>query len=135
MIIFCFQGLAHIAFMHVIGSSLCFWVSAIVRETVLGLAIYAGSVYGNYDNGETDYSTATVTNATVERQDGLSDSLQSRFLDIQGLYNPNCSSSAALNTIYENFSPYLYPFSVEFNILIGMISYKTILFIASIKIQ
>lgn len=33
--------------MHMIGSSICFWVSAIVRETTLALSIYANSVYGN----------------------------------------------------------------------------------------
>lgn len=46
---FIFQGLACMAFMHMIGSSLCFWISAIVRETVLALTIYAQSIYGRQD--------------------------------------------------------------------------------------
>lgn len=43
-----------------------------------------------------------------------------RFFDVSGLYNENCIGSKAISSIYDNFSPYLYPFSVEFNILIGM---------------
>lgn len=42
-----FQGLAHFGFMHMIGSSLCFWVMTIIRETVLALTLYANTVYGN----------------------------------------------------------------------------------------
>lgn len=33
-----------------IGSSLCFWVFNIVRETVLALTIYAQQKYGNTTN-------------------------------------------------------------------------------------
>lgn len=45
------QGLAHFGFMHMIGSSLCFWIATIVRETVLALTLYANSKYGNRTNG------------------------------------------------------------------------------------
>ncbi|XP_075972823.1 proton channel OtopLc-like [Anticarsia gemmatalis] len=106
------QGLAHFAFMHLIGTSLCFWISAIVRETILGLTLYANSVYGNEKNS----SYFTVDEVTESRMD-------SRLIDIGNLYNPNCIGSAAINSIYENFSPYLYPFSVEFNILIVAVYY------------
>lgn len=49
-----------------------------------------------------------------------------KFLDVSGLYNENCTGSQAINSIVENFSPYLFPFSVEFNILIGNYSNLTI---------
>ncbi|KAJ8726943.1 hypothetical protein PYW08_015340 [Mythimna loreyi] len=107
------QGLAHFAFMHLIGSSLCFWISAIVRETILGLTLYAGS-------RETADYKAYFGNETIAEHDKPFDQ---RFIDIGNLYNPECNSSAAINSIYENFSPYLYPFNVEFNILIVAIYY------------
>lgn len=107
------QGLAHFAFMHLIGSSLCFWISAIVRETVLGLTLYASS---RHASGYYDY----LRNDTIAEHDKPIDQ---RFIDISNLYNPECNSSAAINSIYENFSPYLYPFNVEFNILIVAIYY------------
>ncbi|XP_013185850.2 proton channel OtopLc [Amyelois transitella] len=104
------QGLAHFAFMHMIGSSLCFWISAIVRETVLGLVNYANS------RNESHYET-TNADGTVSVEPA------SRFIDIDSLSNENCTNSPALTTIYQNFSPYLYPFSVEFNIFIVAVYY------------
>ncbi|CAH0628945.1 unnamed protein product [Chrysodeixis includens] len=108
------QGLAHIAFMHLIGSSLCFWISAIVRETVLSLTLYASS----RENGQgysNDFDDHPVSNYAL--------SIDERFINISNLYNPNCKNTAAISSIYENFSPYLYPFNVEFNILIVAIYY------------
>ncbi|CAH0759136.1 unnamed protein product [Diatraea saccharalis] len=110
VIILKLPGLAHITVMHIIGSSLCFWLSAIVRETVLALTLYANSIYGN----DTDYNDINgFSEATYD----------SRFLDISGLYNSHCAGTTSLMDIIQNISPYLYPFSVEFNILIVAIYY------------
>ncbi|CAH2268167.1 jg8174 [Pararge aegeria aegeria] len=57
------QGLAHFGFMHMIGSSLCFWVYNIVRETVLALTIYAGILYGNRTVQEEPMERAYFGNA------------------------------------------------------------------------
>ncbi|XP_063616079.1 proton channel OtopLc-like [Cydia splendana] len=105
------KGLASYAFMHIIGSSLCFWIGTIVRETLVALTIYAYSQYGPggpYENA-TDYSLAS--------------SQQSRFFDVSVLYNKECLGSTAVMGVIESFSPYLYPFTVEFNILIVAIYY------------
>ncbi|XP_045492302.1 proton channel OtopLc-like [Colias croceus] len=99
------QGLAHFGFMHMIGSSLCFWIYNIIRETILALTIYANKTYGN--------RTETVT----------TDDDISAFLDVSGLYNEKCVGSQVITTILENLSPYLYPFGVEFNILIVGVYY------------
>lgn len=48
------------------------------------------------------------------------DAVNARVIDISGLFNQHCDGSTALTNIQSNFSPYLYPFSVEFNILIGL---------------
>lgn len=46
-------------------------------------------------------------------------SAESRIFDISDLYNEHCQGSGAISSVFESVSPYLYPFSVEFNILIG----------------
>ncbi|XP_047989046.1 proton channel OtopLc-like [Leguminivora glycinivorella] len=104
------KGLASYAFMHIIGSSICFWINTIVRETMVALTIYAYSQYGPRG----PYENATYTPASSE---------QSRFFDVSGLYNEECLGSTAIMGVIESFSPYLYPFSVEFNILIVAIYY------------
>ncbi|XP_026747058.1 proton channel OtopLc-like [Trichoplusia ni] len=108
------QSLAHFAFMHLIGSSLCFWISAIVRETLLSLTLYASS--RDSSAGYSDFSDNHSINEHAL-------SIDERFINVSNLYNPNCNSTAAISSIYENFSPYLYPFNVEFNILIVAIYY------------
>lgn len=52
---------------------------------------------------------------------------QNRLFDVSGLYNEECVGSTTVMGVIESFSPYLYPFSVEFNILIGKYSKKTII--------
>ncbi|CAG9563621.1 unnamed protein product [Danaus chrysippus] len=102
------QNLAYFGFMHMIGSSLCFWISTIVREILLALTIYANSKYGNKtENGPMTGSEYQVT----------------PHIDISDLYRPECQGSATISRIIENFSPYLYPFGVEFNILIVAVYY------------
>lgn len=111
VIILRYQNLARFAFMHMIGSSLCFWVSAIVRETILGLTLYANSIYGNNNYNYEGYSNPTDYELSAIRE-------TNRFLNVSNLFNEECIGSKAISTIFESFSPYLYPFSVEFNILI-----------------
>ncbi|CAH0717237.1 unnamed protein product, partial [Brenthis ino] len=105
------QGLAHFGFMHMIGSSLCFWISTIVRETVLSLTIYANSKYGNNQT-----ETETPNETYIQHITG-------NILDISNLYNEKCKGPATITSIIENLSPYLYPFGVEFNILIVAVYY------------
>ncbi|CAB3256575.1 unnamed protein product [Arctia plantaginis] len=109
-------GLAYLAFMHLIGTSLCFWISAIVREVLLGLRLYANTLYGG-DNETNVVDNEIVGNVFNENY------IQSRFFDVSDLHVPECIGSQAINSIFENFSPYLYPFSVEFNILIVAVYY------------
>ncbi|KAJ2950694.1 hypothetical protein O0L34_g8954 [Tuta absoluta] len=114
------QGVAHFAFMHIIGSSLCFWISAIVRETVLSLTIYAHYAKGNgYEGNGVDADNATTTAPIDETYKGG----LSRFIDIDAFADHECTGAPAFTKIFEDFSPYLYPFSVEFNILIVAVYY------------
>lgn len=53
--------------MHIIGSSLCFWISAIVRETVLALTIYAQSLYGQQEDNIIDLKYFAPTGRHILR--------------------------------------------------------------------
>lgn len=53
------------------------------------------------------------------------------LIDVSDLYNERCLGAPAITSIIDNFSPYLYPFAVEFNILIGEYISSTILSIIS----
>lgn len=55
---FMLQGLARFAFMHFIGSSLCFWIWAIVRETLLAITLYAQMLF---KRNETETTTVPST--------------------------------------------------------------------------
>ncbi|GBP35858.1 Proton channel OtopLc [Eumeta japonica] len=113
VIILRWQALARFGFMHYIGSSLCFWVWVIVRETLLALTMYAQSQYGNNTYGSSEAHVQTYKRSIPGN----------RIFDVSGLYNENCIGSSTVTAIFQNVSPYLYPFSVEFNILIVGIFY------------
>ncbi|KAM3968295.1 proton channel OtopLc-like [Aphomia sociella] len=126
------QNLAHMAFMHMIGSSICLWISAIMRETTLALIIYAISVNGNgYGKNDSHLTTTAFPNVIVatdainitDVSDADQQYMSRAIFDISALYKPECIGPPALSAIYENFSPYLYPFTVEFNILIVAVYY------------
>lgn len=81
--------------MHCLASSLCFWLWTIFRETAEYIQNYPG---GDYDSDDND---TTLRNGIVPY----------RFTGV-------CEHDE-LNVIYQNYSPYLYPFSVEYCILVG----------------
>ncbi|XP_041973021.1 proton channel OtopLc-like isoform X2 [Aricia agestis] len=102
IVILKYARLANLGFTHLIASSICFWISTIYRETHLSLTIYANSIYGNKSH--------RYSSTKVDKSIGL--------IDLESLYDATCVSSPAAIMIFENFSPYLFPFGVEFNILI-----------------
>ncbi|XP_065077097.1 proton channel OtopLc-like [Ochlerotatus camptorhynchus] len=85
-----YRGLARFGLMHAIGTALAFWVYTIVRETHVAIRIKQ-----SYDDNQ-------------QEEDGLHDGLVLYF----------CPGPEELNDILTTFSPYLYPFVIEFNILI-----------------
>lgn len=89
------RGLARLCLLHAIGTSLAFWVFTIVRETADAIA---------------------RSNSDDEDDDKFSDRNDT-------LFNDNCAKYNALNTIHRQFSPYLYPFIIEYCILIVGIWY------------
>lgn len=45
--------------------------------------------------------------------------LKDYFNEHTRVFTKGCESDKGLRLIYQNFSPYLYPFSVEYSILVG----------------
>uniref|UniRef100_A0A182N027 Otopetrin n=1 Tax=Anopheles dirus TaxID=7168 RepID=A0A182N027_9DIPT len=88
-----YRGLARFGIMHAIGTALAFWVLTIVRETVVAIRIKQSY----YDDD--DYGAATDRDSSM-------------------LAPSDCPGPEELNQVLASFSPYLYPFVIEFNILI-----------------
>ncbi|XP_058443308.1 proton channel OtopLc-like [Malaya genurostris] len=84
-----YRGLARFGLMHAIGTALAFWIYTIVRETHLAIRI------------KESYKTPAPGDPTAV-----------------GLALVICPGPEDLNAILTTFSPYLYPFVIEFNILI-----------------
>ena len=95
------RGVARFFLMHAIGTSLAFWIYTIVRETVD--AIRLKNMYKLNKSDETQTFESFIKTA-IMTADG--DEIE-------------CPAPEMLNSIYRNFSPYLYPFVIEFCILVG----------------
>ena len=82
------------ALMHAIGTTLAFWIHTIIRETKVAIRLK------NDKKGEDDDEALSMNPFLLE-----------------------CEGPNTLNTIYRNFSPYLYPFVIEYSILMVGIFY------------
>lgn len=103
-----YRGIARFFLMHAIGTSLAMWIHTIVRETAGAIAIAQ-----RYEDG--DPSKIPLAQ------------FFSLYLLIfyDCLANPDfeCYGPDELNYVHRTVSPYLYPFIIEFNILIVGIWY------------
>lgn len=99
-----FRGIARFALMHAIGTSLAFWIFTIVRETVD--AIRLKEHMKNEANGYHSNSSQ------------FEEKLPGEYGALDQFRNEKCLSYG-LNSVYRTLSPYLYPFIIEFCILIG----------------
>lgn len=55
--------------------------------------------------------------------------LKAYLNDKTRVFTKSCDGDKGLRLIYQNFSPYLYPFSVEYSILVGELIYFNELFL------
>ncbi|CAH1174261.1 unnamed protein product [Phaedon cochleariae] len=101
--------LARFGIMHCLSSSICFWIWTICREV---LEAIASKKYDTYAD--------SVIATEVPDIDLETDSVHispRRFTQI-------CDNEkGSMKTIYKDISPYLYPFSVEFSILVVGVLY------------
>ncbi|KAK7074920.1 hypothetical protein SK128_015438 [Halocaridina rubra] len=87
--------------MHCAGSSICFWIYNILRET-------AQSLHKLDSAGENDQANTTSTYQQVL-------SAESGERDWTMKYG--CDGETTLTSILNRLTPYLFPFSIEFNII------------------
>ncbi|XP_035781990.1 proton channel OtopLc-like [Anopheles albimanus] len=102
-----YRGLARFGIMHAIGTALAFWVLTIVRETVVAIRIKQ-SYYDDDDDGATPVEKLNDGGRTTATDRRSAPSLSPG----------DCPGPEELNQVLASFSPYLYPFVIEFNILI-----------------
>ncbi|XP_034246845.1 proton channel OtopLc-like [Thrips palmi] len=101
------EELARFALMHCLSSSLCFWVWTILRETMDSLAHYDHHDHPEHleqpDDPLLDYDT---------------DYPSPVFMNASSLGSSECRGSTQLSTVLDSLSPYLYPFTIEYSILV-----------------
>lgn len=117
--------------MHCIASSLCFWIWTILRETMDSFNRHSHDKVPKKDEGEDRIPTTSFEKSTpgqpiaqaLTAYNKLGAQELIRFFN--GSATPRigsmCVEDSRMNYIYQNFSPYLYPFTVEYSILVGML--------------
>lgn len=119
--------------MHCIASSLCFWIWTILREITDSLSHNINhddnsTVDDNSSSSEEevdDHLSNNETNAPLAlalTSFGKAGAQQLvNFVDgvISTKVGRVCMDDSRLDVIYKNYSPYLYPFTVEYSILVG----------------
>ncbi|KAJ1530390.1 hypothetical protein ONE63_005299 [Megalurothrips usitatus] len=135
------EELARFALMHCLSSSLCFWVWTILRETMDSLAHYdhqdhplesleqADDALLDYDADYPSASTASPLSAAAAtaagpvamplityHKRGALDLV--KFMNASSLGSSECRGSTQLSTVLDSLSPYLYPFTIEYSILV-----------------
>lgn len=111
--------------MHCIGASLCYWIYTILQETLQ--AIFMKKSYANKDNYSTDgSSTAALYGSTGydDDSDEVDDDDSHHFSGTKlsasssaWSINYGCEKDTNLSDMINYTTPYLYPFSIEFYIL------------------
>ena len=118
------KRLARFAFMHCITSSLCFWVSTIVSETVDSVVKDAISV-GDDEDYYSYYGLIEPKGKSCPdpyKACVLDPNQPVKFdLDLDCIIGVQCLCTRRNNFTSDLFdiTPYFYPFSIEFSILVG----------------
>lgn len=102
--------------MHCLASSLCFWLWTIFRETAEYIQNYPGGDYDSDDDQNVNGNYCRTWNLYWSNLKTLDTSLRNGIVPYR--FTGVCEHDE-LNVIYQNYSPYLYPFSVEYCILVG----------------
>lgn len=115
--------LARFALMHCIASSLCFWVWTILRETMDSFTHHSIQAKDSNEritaelDSENNLQPYALSLTSYTKQ-GAKELV--KFLNgTSTRVGTTCKHDSRMNIIYENYSPYLYPFTVEYSILVG----------------
>jgi len=121
--------IARFGLMHCIAASLCFWIYAIMQETLQAIYAKKAKAAGYYN-----VTTTTMSPRTLLKYDDDDDDDSDEMFDTMKKYksmekadtygsaqwniNFGCEKSTPLTNMINYTTPYLYPFSIEYNILI-----------------
>ncbi|XP_048512243.1 proton channel OtopLc-like [Athalia rosae] len=112
------KEVARFFIMHTIASSLCFWIWAIFRESTDLLARHRANAEAAVITTEASVSRTISTSSA-----GVASDLRTILELLNGTsFNAECQH-AELNVIIQKISPYLYPFTIEYSILIVGVLY------------
>ncbi|CAG0878556.1 unnamed protein product, partial [Darwinula stevensoni] len=134
-----FKGVARFGLMHCISTSLCFWFWSIIRETVdhLQNAIVAQPdllrpLQVPHNQGSSSLISAPLAYALPlmglkAGKAGYQDDLVLEILTETLNHTAMCIKENELSGLIGKAAPYLHPFSIEFNILVAMMTVTVIL--------
>lgn len=108
--------------MHCIASSLCFWVWTIIRETIESINVYEDAEKDRRKIPTVSFAASDdqpVAAALSSHAKIAAEELKAYLNLTTRIFTRSCEGDRGLRLIYQNFSPYLYPFSVEYSILVG----------------
>ncbi|KAJ9596313.1 hypothetical protein L9F63_012646, partial [Diploptera punctata] len=114
------KELARFSMMHCIASSICFWMWTIMRETLDSLSSYAYSKEGDDSSGysESDMLSNAVALPLTRNQHIAAQNLIQCMNNVSFWIENRCKPPDALLLLTTQFSPYLYPFTIEYSILV-----------------
>lgn len=110
------QNLARIFILHAIGTSLALWVFTIIRETADAIAKSDAERSGKMAQRNQDFIKFSLKRKCVFQFTAKS-RIARENETFEFVYN-DCGKSNALNAVHRQFAPYLYPFVIEYCILV-----------------
>uniref|UniRef100_A0A6P7FKQ1 Proton channel OtopLc-like n=1 Tax=Diabrotica virgifera virgifera TaxID=50390 RepID=A0A6P7FKQ1_DIAVI len=113
--------LARFGIMHLLSSSICFWIWTIMRETLEAIA--SKKITANKEEMDSEETTSKLSEPfalplSSFALNGLELLRQSPDFSLRRFTKICVDNDSFMAVIYKNISPYLYPFSVEFSILV-----------------
>lgn len=127
------EAIARFGIMHCMSSSLCFWVWTIFRETVEAISNHSDGTDDDDDRSSRHRKVSEIAFYSQDQPIALPlTSYNKRGAKLLTAYLNStvrkftevCNGDDSLKTIYKHYSPYLYPFSVEYSILVGNVNNK-----------
>ncbi|XP_076046380.1 proton channel OtopLc-like isoform X2 [Oratosquilla oratoria] len=119
--------LSRFGLMHCISSSLCFWFYTILQETLQAI-FQKKSSHGNYSSSESSAASYSSVSAHATPYGGGEDSDElddddhhytgNKIHAYDWSINYGCEKTTDLSEMINYTTPYLFPFSIEYNILI-----------------
>lgn len=113
---------ARFGIMHCIASSLCFWVFTIMQETLQAIFMKSKDKSYNYSGTTEAYPKYSMLN-DLNDDDSIENDIvkyapkKASASSSSWTINYGCENDTHLSSMINATTPYLYPFSIEFNIL------------------